>query len=88
MVVPLSLVLPWAVAFTRDYRDYPIIIVIGAEDIHHRLGLTGKYRQSGVDSFESRVAASSVAAWMDEAGAEVAGECIYGCRIHSHTIVV
>ena len=62
MVVPLSLVLPWAVAFTRDYRDYPIIIVIGAEDIHHRLGLTRKYRQSGVDLLKSRVAASSVAA--------------------------
>ena len=77
MVVPLSLVLPRAVAFTRDYRDYPIIIVIGAEDIHHRLGLTGKYRYSGVVLFVVPGGGVFGGGLDDEAGAEVAGEWVY-----------
>lgn len=83
MVVPLSLVLPWAVAFTRDYRDYPIIIVIGAEDIHHRLGLTGKYRQSGVDLFEEPGGGFFGGGLDDEAGAEVAGEWVYTVVVYT-----
>ena len=89
MVVALGLGLPRAVAFTRDNRDYPIIIVIGAEDIHHRLGLTGKYRQSGVDLFEEPGGGFFGGGLDDEAGAEVAGEYIrlsytlaYDCRIN------
>lgn len=83
MVVPLGLVLPWAVAFTRDYRDYPIIIVIGAEDIHHRLGLTGKYRQSGVDLFEEPGGGFFGGGLDDEAGAEVAGEWVYTVVVYT-----
>ena len=83
MVVPLSLVLPWAVAFTRDYRDYPIIIVIGAEDIHHRLGFTGKYRQSGVDLFEEPGGGFFGGGLDDEAGAEVAGEWVYTVVVYT-----
>lgn len=77
MVVALGLVLPRAVAFTRDNRDYPIIIVIGAEDIHHRLGLAGGKRQGGVDLLEEPGGGLGGGGLDDEAGAEVSGEREY-----------
>ena len=77
MVVALGLVLPRAVALAGDHGDYPLIAVIGAEEIHHRLRLAGGKRQGGVDLLEEPGGGLGGGRLDNEAGAEVSGEREY-----------
>lgn len=83
MVVALGLVLPRAVALAGDHGDYPLIVVIGAEEIHHRLGLAGGKRQGGVDLLEEPGGGFFGGGLDDEAGAEVAGEWVYTVVVYT-----
>lgn len=74
MVVALGLVLPRAVALAGDHGDYPIVVVMGAEEIHHRLGFAGRHGQGGVDLFEEISSGLPRGGLDDEAVAKVSRE--------------
>ncbi len=77
MVVALGLVLPRAVALAGDHGDYPIAVVIGAEEIHHRLGLAGRDGQGGVYLPEEGGGGFLSRGFQDKAVAQVAAEEVY-----------